>query len=157
MKKLFLLGLLGLFVAFATMGPAPALNTQSQLTASMVIDSQWTGVWKVAESLIVIKTDTCYTYYHATATVTLQPGQRLYYGLKDGATGVLDTIIAENPDRARKAVTFKIGAAYVDSLKSQTDANDSIQFVAAVAGKGKPQRVTLTDIRLTASIVDIGL
>ena len=153
MKRLgILVGLL--VIPLLLWGAAPANNSQTQTTATALVDSQWTSTWFELDSMIVIKTDTCDTYYHATATVTIKPGQRLYYGLKDGTAGVLDTFILRLRADADSTETVEIGVDYVDSLRSQTDANDSIQFVAAVGGSSKSERVTVTGIRLTGTVIN---
>lgn len=154
MKRLAFLAAIGL-MGIALMAAAPDNNGQSKTTATVLVDSQWTTTWAVAESMIVIKTDSCDTYYHAAATVTIKPGQRLYYGIKDGAAGVLDTFILRLRADADSTETVEIGVDYVDSLRSQTDANDSIQFVVAVGGSSKAERVTVTGIRLTGTVVDM--
>lgn len=154
MKRLGILFVFGL-IALATMGPAPAPNGQSQTTATFTVDSQWTATWQMAESMIVIKTDSCDTYYHASATVVLSPGQRLYYGMKDGAAAVVDTHSIELPAYVQQNYTFQIGASYVDSLRSQTDANDSIQFVVAVKGSAPPDQVIITSIRISGTVVNM--
>ncbi len=153
MKRIILL--LGVCaIAIGVMAAAPANNSQSQTTATALVDSQWTSTWFLLDSMIVIKTDSCDTYYHATATVTMKPGQRLYYGLKDGTAGVLDTFILRLRADADSTETVEIGVDYVDSLRSQTDANDSIQFVAAVGGSSKSERITVTGIRITGTVVN---
>ncbi len=148
--------LLGLCaIPIMLMAADPDNNSQTQTTATLTVDSQWTATWIVADSMIVIKTDSCDTYYHASATVTIKPGQRLYYGMKDGAAGVVDTFILRLRADADSTETVEIGADYVDSLRSQTDANDSIQFVVAVSGSSKAERVTVTSIRLTGTVVNM--
>ena len=153
MKKIAFLAVIGL-MGIALMAAAPANNSQTQTTATATVDSQWTSTWFLLDSMIVVKTDSCDTYYHATATVTIKPGQRLYYGLKDGTAGGLDTFILRLRADADSTETVEIGVDYVDSLRSQSDANDSIQFVAAVGGSSKSERVTVTSIRLTGTVID---
>ena len=153
MKKIAFLVAVGL-MGIALMAAAPANNSQTQTTATATVDSQWTSTWFLLDSMIVIKSDTCDTYYHATATVLIKPGQRLYYGLKDGTAGVLDTFILQLRADADSAETVEIGVDYVDSLRSQVDANDSIQFVAAVSGNSEVERVLVTSIRLTGTVIN---
>jgi hypothetical protein len=136
------------------MAAAPTNLSQTQTTATATVDSQWTSTWFSLDSMIIVKDDSCDTYYHGTATVVLKPGQKLYYGLKDGAAGVADTHIIQLPYDADSNETIEIGVDYVDSLRSQTDANDSIQFVAAVAGGSDVERVTVTGIRLTGTVIN---
>ncbi len=152
MKRLgFLIGLLLPIMIWAA---APAPNGQSQTTSTFTVDSQYTSVWQMAESVIVIKTDSCDTYYHASATVILDPGQRLYYGLKDGGAAVVDTHIIQLPSYVQRSYTFQIGASYVDSLRSTTDANDSIQFVVATGGNAPADQVIITSIRISGTVVN---
>ncbi len=153
MKKLAFLAVIGL-MGIALIGAAPTNNSQTQTTATATVDSQWTSTWFELDSMIVIKDDSCDTYYHATATVLIKPGQRLYYGIQDGAAGVLDTFILRLRADADSAETVEIGVDYVDSLRSQTDANDSIQFVAAVSGSSNAERVLVTSIRLTGTVIN---
>ena len=155
MRRLAFLAVFGLFLGIAVMAADPAFNGQTQTTATLTVDSQWTTTWIVADSMIVIKTDSCDTYYHATATATIKPGQRLYYGLKDGAAGVADTHILQLDADADSAETVEIGVDYVDSLRSTTDANDSIQFVVAVSGTSAQERVALAGIRLTGTVINM--
>lgn len=150
-----LLILFGLVLAgLAVFAAAPANNSQTQTTTTVTVDSQYTTTWQVLDSMIVIKTDSCDTYYHGKAQVTIKPGQKLYYGLKDGAAAVVDTHILELSYEADSAETVEIGCAYVDSLRSQTDANDSIQFVAAAGGSAPPDAVVVDSIRLTGTVID---
>ena len=153
MKRLVFLAVIGL-MGIAILGAAPVNTSQSQTTASLTVDSQWTTTWVVADSMILNKTDTSYTFYHATATVVIKPGQKLYYGLKDGASAVVDTFILQLAGDADSAMTVQIGVAYIDSLDNQADEADSIQFVMAVSGTSKQERVTVTSIRLTGTIIN---
>lgn len=153
MKRLAILAVIGL-MGIAIMAAAPVNTSQTQTTATLVVDSQWTTTWIVADSMILNKTDTADTYYHAGASVLIKPGQKLYYGLKDGTAAVVDTHILQLSQDADSAETVEIGCIYIDSLENQADEADSIQFVVAVGGSSKTERVTLTSIRLTGTIVD---
>ena len=155
MKRFVFLTLLAL--PLMIWAAAPTNNSATSTTASLTVDSQWTGsVWQLAESLIVIKTDTANTYYTFSAQAILRPGQKLYYGFVDGATTVPTTIYrVENPLVGYAPDTFLIGASYLDSLLSQTDANDSIGVYVACGGSSIPEKgILLSDIRITAFVAN---
>ena len=152
MKRLaILMGLLVMPAILLGVGD-PANNSQSQTTSTFTVDSQWTGVWAVVDSMIVIVDDTAFTFYHVSATALIKPGQRLYYGIKDGAAAVIDTHILQLPGDADSAETVEIGVSYIDSTVDENTFNDSIQFVCAVSGSSNAERVLLTNIRITGTI-----
>lgn len=122
-KRIILCGLLAIVpiwlmaAAPTNVGRTVTLTGTTVLTAAtdtMTVDSQWEGAWELVDSVILIKDDTCYTTYTFSAKVTLKPGQKLFYGFKDGGTGtaVIDTNICELPFRARESETFSISAVY---------------------------------------------
>ena len=153
MKRIILL--LGVCaIAIGVMAAAPANNSQTKTTATSNIDSQWTATWFEIDSMVVVKTDTCDTYYHVTATVLIKPGQRLYYGIQDGVAAVLDTFILRLRADADSAETVEIGVDYVDSLRQQADLNDTIRFVCAVGGSSNAERVLVTGVRITGTVID---
>lgn len=164
-KRIVLLGLLAIIpiwlmaAAPTNVGRTVTLTGTLPVTAAtdtMTVDSGWDGAWELVDSVILIKDDSCYTSYLFTARVTLQPGQKLFYGFKDGGTGtaVFDTNICELPLRAREPKTFTISAQYQDSLLSQTDANDTIKVYVAVAGSTKQERVLLSRCRITSAVTN---
>lgn len=142
-------------VSFAQSSP-PTNNSLSQTTASAVIDSQHTAdAWEMVDSVYVNKSDTCNTFYHVSGSVTLQPYERLFVGLFDGAAttpGAADTL--QLPDYATSSMSFSFGLSYIDSLRSQTDAADTVYFKAAVGGSATVEKVTITNVRLTGAVVD---
>jgi len=154
MKRLvFLLGLLAL--AAVLMAGAPANNSRRVTVASATVDSQWTGNWQLIDTLIIVKTDSCETYYHFTATAILKPGQTLYYGFRDG-TALLtpnDTHSVSVPFSATSPDTFQIGSSYIDSLLSPTDANDTLKVLMACRGTGVGERrVAVSSVIMTATV-----
>ena len=158
MKKLILMCALGVMV-IGLMAAAPAINNwAANLGATFVVDSQSTSTqWELLDSIIVIKTDTCYTEYTMKGTAILGSYDKLYLGFDDGggAGGApLDTfiIVGDNSQRSEMQVSFAV--SYLDSLISQTDANDTIYFYAAVGGSSSQEKVTLLNTILTAEVHD---
>jgi len=160
LKRISLLVALGLLTA-TIFGAAPAINEWANKVAdTMTVDSQYSGgSWELVDSIIVIKTDTCYTLYTIEGTALLGYNDKLYVGFIDGAgdptANPSDTLIVRSP------ATYSIDIAYVsfrftylDSLVSQTDANDTIYFVLAVGGSAPSERVMVEDIILTATVLD---
>lgn len=160
MKKLIVLGVLGLF-AIGLMGAAPAINNWAAYKgASITIDSQWTSTeqWELIDSIITVKTDTCYTVYSITGVAVLGPGDRFYFGFDDGggAGGLpVDTFIVEQFQQSGiKPVRVPFSFQYIDSLISQTDANDTIYWYGAIGGSGASEKVQLEDVVIQVEVND---
>ena len=159
LKKLIILAVLAC-LPLSVMGAAPTNNSATVTTATMAIDSQHTGVWKELDSMIVIKTDSCDTYYHYYGTAVVQPGQKLYVGFVDGDASAITANIASGkmyqlPEYARGPMTIAFGGTYLDSLRHVDDANDSIRVVAAVKGNVNVEFITITGFRLTGTVIDM--
>jgi len=160
-KKLIVLVLVGL-MSMSIMAAAPAINEWAKfLGASVTIDSQWTVTtqWELLDSIIVIKTDTCYTIYTMSGVAVLNENDRLYLGFDDGggAAGLpVDTFIVDGykPVSLSGLVRVPFTIKYVDSLVSQTDANDTIYFYAAAGGSTSMEKVEIEDCVLTAEVLD---
>lgn len=157
MKRLgILFGLL--VIPLMIWGADPANNSVSKTTATITIDSQHTAaLWELVDSTIVAKTDSADTYYHISGTAAMDAGDRLFIGIATGSTTQpVDTFEISIPKELNigKAVTVYFGFVYVDSLRSQTDADDSIFVRAAVGGSSNPEKVTLTTVRLTGTVIN---
>lgn len=155
MKRLILVALLCLpILAYAA---APTNNSAHQSDASQAVSTQHTATaWTtIADSMIVTKTDTCNTYYMLQGSVILNEGQTLFLGFRDGDAGLYsDTVAYGYPEGAMGPITIKFGHIYFDSLRSQTDAADTIVAVASVRGTGMGESVTLTNCYLTGTVID---
>ncbi|MCK5603414.1 hypothetical protein KAR91_16130 [Candidatus Pacearchaeota archaeon] len=156
MKKL-VIGLALLVMGAVAMAAAPDCNSANETDATATLTAPHDSVaWNVIDSVIVIKTDTCDTHYHATGQAILQPGQRLYIGWVDGETAtILNQKTWQVPFGSKVAMTVQWGNYYADSLRSQTDANDSIQLVGAVMGTGVTEKIIVTSTILTATVIDV--
>lgn len=160
LKRIALLVALGLLAA-TIFSAAPSTNNWANKVAdTMTVDSQYSGgSWELVDSIIVIKDDTCYTLYTIEGTALLGYNDKLYVGFIDGGGDPTanpgDTLIVRSPavqsiDLAY--VSFKF--TYLDSLVSQTPANDTIYFVLAVGGSAASEKVMVEDIILTATVLD---
>lgn len=163
MKKLLLLGIVGLFVTGSMVNAAaPALNGIQKASAdTMTIDSQFSvTAWEVIDSTLLIKTDTCFTRYSISGYVELSQGNIFYLGFLDGGDGsaaATDTFKVKlgdrSPTRGKAFVPFHF--VYLDSLIGQTDANDTIYVTGAVGGSSVWEKVMLHHVRFSAEVIDI--
>jgi hypothetical protein len=155
LKRLIYLAVLCV-VPLTLWAAAPVNNSATELTASTVVDSQYAAdAWtSIGSQMVVSKTDTCDTYYHFSGYITLQPDQRFYVKFLDGAATESTARVYQLPEGSDAAMTIYIGAVYVDSLRSQTDASDSITVKCAVGGDTHWEEVTLVGARLTGTVID---
>ena len=160
MKKLILIvGLIVLLpiLSMAQAGPPANNSTINTAISAQVIDSQWTTTnWEVIDSMIVAKTDSCDTYYSFVGSVILDPGQKLYIGFSgNGMTITIpaDTTIYVLSRRNFGSQTVEIGIKYVDSLRSQTDASDTVIVWGAIKGSSTQEKVTVSG-QLVGTVVD---
>ena len=159
LKRFILLSVLLFATASLTFGAAPANNSAiNTAIASQVIDSQWTGtVWSMVDSMIVAKTDSCYTYYSFTGSATLYPGQKLYLGISGNGTTITIPAIYSTYEWSAKepySRVVKFGVNYLDSLISQTDASDTVVVWSAVKGSSSSEKVAVSG-QLVGTVVDI--
>lgn len=157
MKKLVFVVVLGLAV---TVMAAPPLfnNWMKSLGASTVIDSAYSAdQWELMDSIIIIKSDSANTLYTMSGIAVLDINDRLFLGFDDGggAGGLpLDTAIVSNFQNTAGPTRVPFYFSYIDSLRSQTDANDTIYFYMAVGGTGNSEKVTVEDVFLTGTVYD---
>ncbi len=160
MKRLIFLCVFAVIAIAATVawGAAPANNGHVESIGDVVIDSEYTDdQWELIDSIITIKTDTCYTVYTITGIAVLDPGDKFYFGYTDGYSLdslPADTFIVSWSMRHGVAGYVPFTFQYVDSLVSETDANDTIYFMGAVGGSSTSEKVTLQDVVIEARIVD---
>lgn len=161
MKRIGLLAVIGLLFTGIVWAAAPAQNEwANSLGDTLTVDSQFTSVWELLDSIIVIKTDTCYTLYTISGMAQMTPGDKLYIGFTDGggapaASGATDTFLVYcDPGLQTSPAYVPFSVTYLDSLIHQTDANDTIYFQAAVGGSGKPDKVVLMNTVLSAQVLD---
>lgn len=164
MKRILLLVGIGCtLLAAAIFGAAPAANTDiEKLGDTLTVDSQFTGAWELLDSVIVAKTDTCFTVYTIEGHAELDPDDILYVGFIDGGgapgarndTLIVDTFIfyPDHGQTSKSVVAFK--AMYIDSLISQSATADTIYYMAAVKGSAGSQKVLLLDVFRTATVLD---
>ena len=162
MKRLLLLAALAVPVCLTVMAAAPVSEDVPTIAIGTdTIDSQFTATgWERIDTIIVLKTDTCVVTYALTGQVTLDYGQRLYARIVDisNDTAYSDTLTLSLPDRGLGPQTIKWGIDYQgDTLKSQTDASDTIICEMAVGGSSEWEKVIVTNVRITAAIQDIGV
>ena len=165
MKKFVIMGvILNLLALPFLLEAADPTNTSVTSTeASNAIDSQHTGTWQLIDSNIVLKDDSCDTYYHVEGTITLHPGQKFYLAFVDGLShasaltaDMLNIKTYQLPVSARQSMSLTIGNVYLDSLRSQTDVTDSIYVYCAVLGSNSNvDRVTITSMRLTGTVINM--
>ena len=159
MKRLILGVVLSLCAVWA-MAAAPTNNSvMNTVSTATAVDSQHnSAAWNYVDSMIVIKTDTCYTDYIVCGYATVSPGDKLYIGLIDGGSDVgaspTDTSIFTYSARNRGNGSLYFYAHYRDSLESQTDANDTIYVVAAVKGGSKWEEVTIDSLWFGGFVTD---
>lgn len=163
MKKIAILfAVLNLLaIPFLLEAADPTNNSITSTESSTAIDSQHTGVWQKVDSVVVIKDDSCDTYYHVGGTITLQPGQKFYLGFMKGIASAIEASMKNKktyqlPVSARQSMSLTVGNYYIDSLRSQDDANDTIYVYCAVQGSNTNQdRVTITNLRLTGTVINM--
>lgn len=162
MKKLLLLGILGLFMAGSINAAAPTLaDIQKASADTMTIDSQFSvTAWELIDSTLLIKTDTCFTRYSISGYAELSQGNILYIGFVDGGDGsaaATDTFKVKlgdrGPTRGKAFIPFHF--VYLDSLIGQTDANDTIYVTGAVGGGSQWDKVMIHHVRFTAQVINI--
>lgn len=144
----------------AVAGP-PANNSEfRQVADTMTIDSQHSVNWEYIDSMVIAKTDTCYTVYTVSGVAILDPGDVLYIGIKDGEgdydAAADDTLIVRAhrwPPGGKSYVPFSF--IYLDSLISQTDASDTIYVTAAVKGSAAWETVMIDNLHFTCEVIDI--
>jgi len=144
----------------AVAGP-PANNSEfRQVADTMTIDSQHSVNWEYVDSMVIAKTDTCYTVYTVSGTAILDPGDVLYIGIKDGEgdydAAADDTLVVRAhrwPPGGKSYVPFSF--IYLDSLISQTDASDTIYVTGAVKGSATWETVMIDNLHFTCEVIDI--
>ena len=160
MKKILIVMSIVILPVFAIAAPGPPANNSAINTAiaAMTVDSQHTATnWEVIDSMIIAKTDTCYTYYSFVGSVTLDPGQKLYIGFAGNGTTVTipaDTTIYEWSAKETASKSFNVGIMYLDSLISQTDKSDTVVVWGAIKGSTNQEKVTVSG-QLVGVVVDI--
>lgn len=161
-KRLVYLVVLGV-MGISLMAAAPASNNWAKFIGALTtIDSQYTDdQWELLDSIIVIKDDTCYTVYTMSGVAVLNENDKLYIGFDDGggAGGLpVDTFIIEpfRKDYLARSGEMRVPftVKHLDSLVSQTDANDTIYFYMAVFGSTAHEKVDVEDLILVAEVLD---
>ena len=159
MKRILPLIILSVFAAVMVMAAAPAYNEYQATFDTLTIDSQFTAVqWELIDSIIVIKTDTCYTRYTVFGIAVLDPYDKLYIGFDDGggAAGMpLDTVKLSGFGHRVGQVSLPFSVAYGDSLIHQTDANDTIYLYMAVGGSTAGEKVFVKNVVFSAEVFDM--
>lgn len=159
LKRITLLVAIGL-LATVVFAAAPEYNNWANANIdTMTIDSQWTSAWEFIDSIIIIKTDTCYTLYTIQGMALLGYNDVLYIGFIDGGHDLTvapaDTLIIKSPAVYSVDPTYiPFRFTYLDSLESQDDLNDTIYFMAAVSGSAPAGPVFIQDLLLTATVLD---
>lgn len=162
MKKLLLLGIIGLFVLGSSVNAAAPVwaGIQKASADTMTIDSQFSvTAWEIIDSTLLIKTDTCFTVYSISGYAELSQGNTLYIGFRDGGDGsaaATDTFKVRGAGERHRGTAFvPFHFVYLDSLIGQTDANDTIYVTGAVGGGSVWEKVMIHHVRFTAEVIDI--
>ena len=159
MKKLTLLVAIGALIATTLMAAAPAYNEYQSTFDTLTIDSQHSAsVWEVIDTIIVIKTDTCYTKYTISGIAELDPYDKLYIGFDDGGGkdgAPLDTVKLSGFGHRVGKVFLPFSVSYGDSLIHETDANDTIYVYMAVGGSTVGEKVKISNVIFTAEVMDM--
>lgn len=167
MKKLILAGLISLIAVGAWSQASAPVNNSSVRAAktNTTISADWTGTWTYVDSIVVLKTDTCYVRYSLTGTATLFEGDKLYLGLivldtaeasggADRTAVPTDTVILEWPLGSLKPSNiFNFGMTIQDSLISTTDSTSRCYFTAAVKSSSKADIVIITTSTLSTGLI----
>lgn len=153
LKRIVLFVLLSVVIASSVFAGAPANNTTKNTAISgAAVDSQHTcSVWNVIDSMIVIKTDSCYTYYSFVGTAVMNHDDVLYIGFSgNGGTVTVpaETLIVYSPKVGFSVDTVSFGIDYVDSLWSATDANDTVIVWGACRGG-----TSMEEIKVSGTLV----
>lgn len=157
MKRIIYLAVLLVLIAgIYVMGAAPAANNRFIVVGDTItVDSQHTGTWELLDTVIVVKTDTCYTLYTLTGYANLDPWDVLYLGFGDGGGAAQsDTFEFHGPKGGYGKTKMPFIIWYVDSLIGQTDENDSINVYGAVRGSSQGEKVLLENVLLEVQVID---
>ena len=159
MKRVILLvGLALLCAIFSLYAAAPDANTELHKIADVEVDSQFTANWEYVDSIIGVKTDTCYTLYTVSGVAILNPGEKLYVGLLDGGgdddAAAGDTLIIACDMTQRGTVRVPFSFSYQDSLISQSSTSDTIYLTVAVGGSAATEKVTIEHLWFELRIID---
>lgn len=162
-KLLFVVAMLAMAGSVMGQSGPPAnnssINAGLEGTTTATVDSQWTGVWYFVDSTIVVMTDTCDTWVQAYGLVTLDPGNKLYIGIlaggtEDGAGVASDTVIVTWPATEPYPTTLPFSILYVGSLRSQTDANDTVYVTMAVKGSSPQEEVDIASFNIRTGVAN---
>jgi hypothetical protein len=99
MKKLFVLWLALIVLAVGVVeisGHTRGAGVRKYLTdvGEKTIDSQYTGNWEPAESLVVVRSDSGYILVHLVGIAVLEPNEALYVGLGDDSANRVNAATA---------------------------------------------------------------
>lgn len=166
MKRLIPVAVVGVLVCSVVMAAAPAFNGFVYKVDTMTVDSSLPDAQgaELIDSVIVVKTDTCYTLYTLSGRAQMDPWDKLYITFVDGGgadsstsiTAGVDTVLVQpqNPGRFDKKEWVTFSACYLDSLISQTDANDTVYVRVHCGGTSQFDKVWLEDVFLKAEVLD---
>lgn len=169
LKKLVFLGLL--VVAVGLMAAAPSHFGYYNKVRSKTINGPIGGAWTTVDSLITVVDDSGFVLITVTGVARLDPGERLYLGIGndsancvDSATcagvGVansnIDTVLFQAPQNTGNPVMMPFSHIFaIDTVNAST--TDTVYLNAAKAGTGVAENVQLTDVVMSAVVVDIGV
>lgn len=159
MKRLIACAVLAVTLGLSAWAAAPATNNAAKKVAdTLTVDSAFDAdAWELLDTVVVVKTDTCFTLYTISGVAEMDPADKLYIGFGDGYAGdsaAVDTFLYKGGYKQYGKVRVAFTATYLDSLISQTDANDTIYFRAAVGGSSHSEKVMLYDVITSAQVLD---
>lgn len=165
MKKLLILSAL-LAVPLLVMAAAPTFDTYSKDCGDKTIDSQWTGNWEPADSLVISVSDSAWVVVTVTGQVWLDPYETFYLGLGndsanrvDSATSAttgqthtnLDTCIIKLPRDVQNTAYVPFAFSYRLSAGATGGAVTDTLYLNAATG-GSDQKIYLKDVVIQATI-----
>ncbi len=166
---------LGLFIGVLVIGAvimaaAPSHFGYFNNVGSKTVNGPFGGAWTTVDSLITVVDDSGFVMVTVTGVAKLDPGERLYLGLGndsancvDSATcagvGVansnIDTVLFQSPQNTGNPVMMPFTHTFaIDTVVAST--TDTIYLNAAKAGTAVVENVQLTDVVMSAIVVDIG-
>lgn len=163
MKRFILIGLVTVILgAVLSYSAAPTFTGDAMLIAdTCTVNIQHTAsTWKPVSTtpMIYTMTDTCFAVATVSGYAVLDPGDKLYIGIRNAAGGndsvVVDTFQFNADENQHGQVLLPFTIMYIDSMDSQTDDTDTLFVNAACGGSSVSEYVQLKNVYGSVVIID---
>ena len=135
------------------MAAPPTFQNYASETGDVTIDSQWTGNWELADSLIITASDTAYVLLRVTGTAYMNPWERLYLGFgNDSANAVanLDTNLVKLHSSIKGGIYYPF--VFEDMVPMDADQVDT--FYLNMSTGSDQEHVEVYNLMFSAGIID---